>query len=205
MKDEAWLEEATCGKVEEIRVWATVLAVEIQVENFDLHHHVVGVVGSPRMQLPLSATLAQPAYQKERHLHGQTQSGNSAPAAILPSHHRRVRSTRTTIEALAWRHVAGKQMLVQDARNVSLLACIRWHPSGYFFYPEGTYLIRLAQHESRRGAVLLREARAGLQHRQPGKTSSTKRDAETGSDQTRAREETSASSDDDSVRWCEPT
>jgi hypothetical protein len=58
VKDEAWLEEATCGKVEEIRVWATVLAVEIQVENFDLHHHVVGVVGRLVCQLQLAATLA---------------------------------------------------------------------------------------------------------------------------------------------------
>jgi hypothetical protein len=69
-------------------------------------------------------------------------------------------------------------MLVQEARNVSLLACIRWHPSGYFFYPEGTYLVRLAQHESRRGAAILREARAGLQHRQPGETSNTKHKAQ---------------------------
>jgi hypothetical protein len=60
-------------------------------------------------------------------------------------------------------------MQMRDARNGSPLACTRWHPSGYFLYLEGTYLIRLAQHESRRGAAILREARADLQHRQPGK------------------------------------
>jgi hypothetical protein len=69
-------------------------------------------------------------------------------------------------------------MLMRGARNVSPLACIRWHPSGYPLDPKGTYLVRLAQHESRRGAAILREARAGLQHRQPGETSNTKHKAQ---------------------------
>jgi hypothetical protein len=161
------MEEATCGKVKEIRVWATVLAVEMQVEKLDMHHHVVGVVGRLVCQLGISKITTLTSTDPKR------QFGSRRHPSITPQE-----GTRTAIEALAWRHVAGKQMLMRGARNVSPLACIRWHPSGYPLDPKGTYLVRLAQHESRRWAAILREARAGLQHRQPGETSNTKHKAQ---------------------------
>jgi hypothetical protein len=161
------MEEATCGKVKEIRVWATVLAVEMQVEKLDMHPHVVGVVGRLECQLGISKITTLTSTDPKR------QFGSRRHPSITPQE-----GTRTAIEALAWRHVAGKQMLMRGARNVSPLACIRWHPSGYPLGPKGTYLVRLAQHESRRGAAILREARAGLQHRQPGETSNTKHKAQ---------------------------
>ena len=115
--------------------------------------------------------------------------------------------TRTAIEALPWRHIAGKQILMRDARNVSPLACIRWHPSGclpslpkwHIFHPFGAARVSpRGSHPERGTGGFAAQAAGENEQAQSGmqKPVRTRRG--------RARAEASASSDD-SVRCCEST